>query len=66
MFTRPQAVPSPEELVRLAREYGFSDREIVRELTRSRTYRDAQQIARDYAPLLGLSLSAFMELRRNE
>ncbi len=66
MFSRPEAVPSPEEIIRLAQEHGFSNAEIVRELTRGRIYRDAQQIARDYAPLLGLSLTEFMELRRNE
>jgi len=61
----PRYVP-PEEIIRLAQEEGLSDVEIVRILTGGRTFRDAQQIARDYAPLLGLSLKEFMDLRRNE
>jgi hypothetical protein len=55
-----------EEIIRLAREEGLSDHEIVRALTTGRTYRAAQEIARDYAPLLGLGLKEFMDLRRNE
>ena len=61
MFSRPEAVPSPKEIIVFPLEHGFSDAEIVRELTRGRIYRDTQQIARDYAPLLGLSVTEFME-----
>lgn len=66
MFDPSSKPPPPEEIVRLAREEGMSDKEIVRVLTGGRTFRDAQQIARDYAKFLELSLKEFMDLRRNE
>jgi hypothetical protein len=55
----------PEGVVRMAREAGFSTAEIVRHLCRGVTYREAQEIARDYAPLLEITVKEFLELRRN-
>ncbi len=54
-----------EEAVRLARLHGMSTIEIVRALSGSVPYSEALKIARKAAPLLGLAVRAFMELRRN-
>ena len=40
--------------------------EIVRGVTRGRTYTDALRLAKQAAPLLGLTTSEFMKLRKNE
>ena len=56
----------PEEVVRLAKENGFTTRQIVRIVSGSLPYREALRVAREYAPLLGISTKEFMELRRNE
>jgi hypothetical protein len=55
----------PDEVVRLARENGFSTAEIVRIVSGCLPYRDAQKVAREYAPLLDISVTEFMALRRN-
>lgn len=55
----------PEEVVRMAREAGLSTAEIVRHLCRGVTYREVQEIARDYAPLLDVTVREFLDLRRN-
>jgi hypothetical protein len=54
-----------EEVVRLAREAGMSTIEIVRHLCRGVPYQEAQEIAKDYAPLLGITIREFLDLRRN-
>jgi hypothetical protein len=56
----------PEEVVRLAKENGFTTEEIVRIVSGCLTYREAQRVAREYAPLLGITVKVFLELRRNE
>jgi hypothetical protein len=56
----------PEEVIRLAREAGFSDREIVRHLTGNLSHTNAQEVARTYAPLMGTPIREFMNLRKNE
>jgi hypothetical protein len=56
----------PEEVVRLAKEAGLTPPEIVRIVSGCLPYREALQVARDYAPLLEISVSEFLELRRNE
>jgi hypothetical protein len=56
----------PEDVVRLARENGWSTLEIVRTVSGSLSYREALKVARDWAPLLGLSVTEFMRLRKNE
>ena len=52
--------------IQLARGAGMTTREIVRELTRGRTYADALGLAKLAAPLLDLTISEFMALRKNE
>lgn len=54
-----------EEAIRLARLRGLSTIQIVRALTGSVPYPQALEIAQKAAPLLGLSVRAFMALRRN-
>jgi hypothetical protein len=56
----------PEEVVRLAKEAGMTTAQIVRTLSGCLPYQEALKLARDYAPLLEISISMFMELRRNE
>jgi hypothetical protein len=51
--------------IQLARAQGLGDREIVRELTRSMSYAEARKYAQKTAPLLGLKIKEFLELRRN-
>lgn len=55
----------PEEVVRLARENGFSTIETVRLLSGCVPYRVARKMAGDWAPLLGITKKEFMELRKN-
>ncbi len=56
----------PEEVVQLAKEAGMTTSQIVRILRGCLPYQEALKLARDYAPLLEISISKFMELRRNE
>jgi len=56
----------PEDVVRLARENGWSTLEIVRMVSGSLSHREALKVARDWAPLLGLSVTEFMKMRKNE
>jgi hypothetical protein len=57
---------SPDEVVRLAKEAGMSIEQIVRIVSGCLPYREALEVARDYAPLLEISVSEFMKLRKNE
>lgn len=54
-----------EEAIRLARLSGMSTIQIVRALSGSTTHAEALRIAKKAAALLGLTVKAFMELRRN-
>lgn len=54
-----------EEVVGMARAKGLSTIEIVRILSGSVPYAEALRIAKKAAPVLGISVKAFMELRRN-
>jgi hypothetical protein len=56
----------PEDVIRLAREKGWSTLKIVRTISGSLPHREALKVARDWAPLLGLSVTEFMRLRKNE
>ena len=56
----------PEEVVRLANEAGMTTVEIVRIVSGCLPYREALKVAREYAPLLDMSVAEFMEFRRNE
>lgn len=61
-----QRYAPPDEVVRLAQENGFTTAEIIRIVSGGVTYRDALKIAQTYAPLLELTVSEFMKLRKNE
>jgi hypothetical protein len=56
----------PEEVVRLAEEAGMSKAQIVRIVSGCLAYPEALEVAREYSPLLGISVSEFMKLRKNE
>lgn len=56
----------PDEVVKLAKEAGMTTAEIVRIVSGCLPYREALKVAHDYAPLLEISVSEFMELRKNE
>jgi hypothetical protein len=56
----------PEEVVRLAKESGMTTMEIVRVLSGCLNYQEALKRAREYSPLLGISVSEFMQMRKNE
>ena len=51
--------------IKLAREAGLNNRQIVRLLTGSTPYAEARQTAVKAAPLLGLTVAEFMRLRKN-
>ena len=53
-------------LVQMARARGWSTERIVREMSRGLTYADAMTLARKAAPLLDISVSEFMKLRKIE
>jgi hypothetical protein len=56
----------PEDVLRFAREKGWSTVRIVRTVSGALSHREALRVARDWAPLLGLSVTEFMQLRKNE
>jgi hypothetical protein len=56
----------PEEVVRLAKESGMTTAQIVRIVSGCLSHREALKVASEYAPLLDMSVSEFMRLRRNE
>jgi hypothetical protein len=55
-----------EEVVRLAEEAGMSKTEIVRIVSACLPYSEALEVAREYSPLLGITVSKFMKMRKNE
>jgi hypothetical protein len=52
--------------IQLAKAAEMTTREIVRELTRGMTHADALQLGKRAAPLLEISVSEFMRLRKNQ
>lgn len=58
--------PPPEDVVRLAKEAGMSTTEIVRMVSGCLPYSEALEVAREYSPLLEITVSKFMKLRKNE
>jgi len=56
----------PEDVLRFAREKGWSTIKIVRTISGSLSYTEALKVAREWAPLLGISVTEFMRLRKNE
>jgi hypothetical protein len=51
-------------LIQMARARGWPTVRIVREMSRGLTYADALNLARKAAPLLDISVSEFMRLRK--
>lgn len=65
----PEHIPRyapPEDVLRFARKKGWPTIKIVRTVSGSLSHREALKVAREWAPLLGLSVAEFMRLRRNE
>lgn len=56
----------PEDVLHFAREKGWSTVRIVRTVSGALSHREALKVARDWAPLLGISVTEFMRLRKNE
>jgi hypothetical protein len=56
----------PDEVVRLAKESGMTTIEIVRIVSACLSYREALKRAHEFAPLLEISVSEFMQMRKNE
>ena len=56
----------PEDVLQFAREKGWSTVRIVRTVSGALSHREALKVARDWAPLLGISVTEFMQLRKNE
>jgi hypothetical protein len=54
-----------EESIRRARLAGMTTMQIVRVLSGSVPHAEALKIAKKAAPILGLTVKAFMELRQN-
>ena len=54
-----------ESLVRLAREKGLTNYQIIVKITQSRTYDETKKIAKEWCEYLGLSYGAFMKMARN-
>jgi hypothetical protein len=52
--------------IQFAKADGMTTREIVRELTRGMIYADALTYAKKAAPLLDLTVTEFMKLRKND
>jgi hypothetical protein len=53
-------------LIQMARSRSWSTIRIVRAMSSGLTYADALKLARKAAPLLDISVSEFMRLRKNE
>ncbi len=53
-------------LIQMARARGWPTIRIVRAMSSGLTYADALRLARKAAPLLDISVSEFMRLRKNE
>jgi hypothetical protein len=56
----------PEDVIRFARQKGWSTIEIVRTISGSLPYSEALKVAREWAPLLDLTIPEFMKMRKNE
>ena len=53
-------------LIQMAKSRGWPTSRIVREMSAGLTYADARDLAHKAAPLLDITVSEFMRLRRNE
>jgi hypothetical protein len=50
----------------IGKEAGMSNTEIVRIVSGCLPYSEALEVAREYSPLLEITVSEFMKLRKNE
>jgi hypothetical protein len=64
MEDQPLRWTDPEETVRLALEHGFTTAQIVKIVSGGLPYQEVRKVAREYAPLLGISVTEFMRLRK--
>ncbi len=53
-------------VIQMAKARGWSNQRIVREMSAGLPYAEALVLARKAAPLLDISVSEFMRLRKNE
>ncbi len=53
-------------LIQMAKARGWSTRRIVREMSAGLSYAEALELARRAAPLLDISVSDYLRLRKNE
>ena len=53
-------------IIQMAKARGWSTMRIVRAMSSGLTYADALKLARKAAPLLDITVSEFMRLRKNE
>ena len=53
-------------LIQMAKARGWSAERIVREMSMGLPYSEARNLARKAAPLLDITISEFMRLRKNE
>jgi hypothetical protein len=53
-------------LIQMAKARGWPTVRIVREISAGMTYADARELARKAAPLLDITVSEFLRLRKNE
>jgi hypothetical protein len=53
-------------IIQMAKARGWSTTRIAREMSTGLPYAEAMKLAREAAPLLDISVSEFMRLRKNE
>ena len=53
-------------VIQMAKSRGWSTERIVREMSAGLPYREAMNLARKAAPLLDITISEFMQFRKNE
>jgi hypothetical protein len=53
-------------VIQMAKARGWPTRRIVREMSSGLSYLETMELARKAAPLLDISVSEFMRLRKNE
>jgi hypothetical protein len=53
-------------VIQMARAQGWSTQRIVREMSAGMTYADTMKLARKAGPLLDISVTEFLRLRKNK
>ena len=61
-----QRYAPPDDVLRFARENNWPTIKIVRGVSGALPHAEALKVAREWAPLLGLTVAEFMKLRKNE